>query len=401
MTHPSAATLDISAKGMGDEVSRDRWVSLTKAPHFLRDPLKSIAWLAQGLVGTLFGIILLAAMAAVPLLNVLAYGYLLEIVGRVARTGRFRSACYLTPLTSRLAGIVIVVSLLVFPLRFLTGIARDASLVAPGGVAAWAWAAGTILGGLLAGGLLLLMIGRGGSGWWFFRPLNNFRWIRTRLGEGRYWQDADRAIDEVWAALRPWHHFRLGLIGMVGVYLWLALPTFLFAQAAENTGRLQTLLLILGGSALILVLGWLPFLQAHFCETGRWRAFLEWRVVRERFRRSPFCWTLSATLLFALSTLVLLYVALVKYKLPPHDALWDVMIVFLVTVAPAKILVAWAWHRSEGKPEPWRTWQWLNRFLLATALGYYIYFLFLARTGGQLGEKAIWQHHALILPFPF
>jgi len=66
MTHPSAATLDISAKGMGDEVSRDRWVSLTKAPHFLRDPLKSIAWLAQGLVGTLFGIILLAAMAAVP-----------------------------------------------------------------------------------------------------------------------------------------------------------------------------------------------------------------------------------------------------------------------------------------------------------------------------------------------
>jgi hypothetical protein len=35
------------------------------------------------------------------------------------------------------------------------------------------------------------------------------------------------------------------------------------------------------------------------------------------------------------------------------------------------------------------------------SIGWYVYFLCLAATGGELGQRAVWQFHAMLLPLPF
>lgn len=382
-------------------MTRKDFQQLPAPPHFPRNPLLALLWLARGAGGLIFGTALLAVMAATPGLNLLAMGYLLEIQGRVARTGKFRAAFYLLPAAARIGGVLVLSALFLLPVRWLAGMARDTWLLAPGGGAAWAWIAALVLAGIVVSGHLLLAIGRGGAWWWFVRPLSNLKWTVTRLRAGFYWRDADQALREFLAALRPARHLWLGVIGYAGVYLWVSLPTWLFSLGPDLDGKLRVICLLVASAALIVILGWAPFLLTNFAATRRWRSILDLRAVRARFRRSPFCWTLAAVLLFGLSVLPMLYEALVKNPLPPHPARWDIMAVFLVTVLPGKVLVAWAWARSANRPEPWRIWQWFNRLLLAVALGYYVYFLFLAWTGGELGRSALWRHHALLQPFPF
>ena len=69
--------------------------------------MRGIAWLVRTLWGIVSLIVLLAFIAAIPIVNFLALGYLLEVEGRVARSGRLRDAFPLLPLAPRLGSLVL------------------------------------------------------------------------------------------------------------------------------------------------------------------------------------------------------------------------------------------------------------------------------------------------------
>ena len=203
----------------------------------------------------------------------------------------------------------------------------------------------------------------------------------------------------------------LGLIAYFAAYFWLAIPALLFTALDDVTSRWQVLAFLLGSVALTAMLLWLPLLLAHVAAERRWRSIFEFRTVRTLAGRIPFRWALTSAILFGCSALLLLYEALFKIRIPHHDAKWDLMVVFIVTVVPARVLVGWAYHRAaqqsataelaESPTWLWRIWQWGNGAALCAGVGFYVYFLNLASTGGELGKAAIWQFPALLVPLPF
>ncbi len=186
--------------------------------------------------------------------------------------------------------------------------------------------------------------------------------------------------------------FRLGLLGYGATYLWLLLPTLLFTMVDDTTVRWQLFGFGVGCVTLTLTLLWLPMLLVHVAAENRFAAILELPTVLRLAGNVPFRWAIATAILLACSTLPLLYEALVKNQLPPHQVRWDLMAVFLVTVVPARILLGWVYHRSTQRGRvttswAWRFWQGINGAMLSVAVGYYVYFLYLAETGGELGQR--------------
>ncbi|MBC8353652.1 MAG: hypothetical protein H8E66_16765 [Planctomycetes bacterium] len=387
-------------------VSQQHFQEFPCIPSVRFHPLRAAGWLVQASFGLLFLVGLLALAASIPIVNLFALGYLMEAQGRVARTGKFRSAFYLLPAAQRLGGILLAVWLWLLPVQFLASAARDSWLLAPSGTAAWLWTSLLVVVSSLIAVHLLLAIGCGGSLWRFVRPINNARQLLARLRGGEYWRDANHTIGEFIASFRLLHLFRLGLLGYAAAYVWLAIPTVLFTMLDDTTSRLQILGFLVGCIALTLTLLWLPLLLAHVSAEARWGAVFEIATVRKLIGQSPFCWAIGTAVLLACSAVPLLYTALFKIRIPPHEARWDLMVVFLVTVVPARVLIGWVYHRATHRTRsapswPWRIWQWTNGVALCAGVGFYVYFLNLAATGGELGERSIWQFHALLLPLPF
>src|SRR5439155_12024985 len=75
----------------------------------------------------------LAVLAALPVLQFLSLGYLLEAGGRVARSGRFRDGFIGIYRAALLGAIVLGCWLLLLPARLLSGFAHAAHVIDPGG----------------------------------------------------------------------------------------------------------------------------------------------------------------------------------------------------------------------------------------------------------------------------
>jgi hypothetical protein len=373
----------------------------------LRDhPLRAAAWGLRASADGVALVVLLALTASIPVVNLLALGYLLEVQARVARSGKFRSAFYLLPAAGRLGGIVLGITLWLLPIRLLATAARDSWLLSPGSPAAWLWAAALLVASLLITSHLLLAIGCGGQWWRFLRPVNNARRFRADWHRGEYWRGAHQAIYALLAALRLPHLLWLGLLGFAATYLWLAVPTYLLTSLDDVTSRLQVGCSVVGGVLMTVTLMGMPFLLVHVASEGRPKAIFAATTVLELAGRTPLRWALATAVLLACSMLPLLYSAVFKNQIPPHTARWDLMLVFLLVVAPARVLVGWAYHRAmqttcSAASWPKRIWQLANVTALAIGIGWYVYFLYLAQTGGEIGQRALWQFEALLLPWPF
>jgi hypothetical protein len=372
-------------------------IDAAKAPHPLRRPFRFIGWSIQMLFGIAALIALLAIVAAVPILNFLALGYLLEVEGRVARTGKLRDAFPLLHLAPRFGAISLGLWLWLWPLRFLAGVAADARLIDPGSPSDRNLHRFLFVLATLVAVHLCLALARGGRLSCFFRPIKNFRWTWTQLQQGGYWQQAELGIRDFWAELRVKHHFWLGFRGFVGGFAWLFLPTALFAAANKTEGG-SLVVTLFGGFLLIFVLSWVPFLQARFAAENRLGAMRELRTVRQLYRNAPLCWLLGVVVTFALS--LPLYLATVA--LPPSDAMWLVTVIFLVSIYPARVLVGWAYYQAASRQRPaWYGWRWASTSLMMPLLGFYVFLLFFTQFIGQHGKAVLFEHHALLLPIPF
>ncbi|MDX1965647.1 MAG: hypothetical protein SFV23_00625 [Planctomycetaceae bacterium] len=372
--------------------------SLPPFPHPLRKPFSAVGWIVSLLFGMVSLVVLLAVIAAIPVVNLLALGFLLEAQGRVARTGKLRYAFPLLPLAPRLGTIVVGVWVWLFLVRIVADAAGDAATIAPGSAVAGGWRAALILISAGVAVHLVLALARGGSLWCFLRPIKNFRWLRQQFREGDYLGTANAAIRDFIVAMRLPHHFRLGLLGFIGTFLWLFLPTALFAALQDVTKPGQVLLTLFGGAVLIPVLAWTPFLQAHFAAENRLSAFRELGTIRRLFQRAPLCWFLAVVLLYALALPLYLF----KIAAPPQDAMWFVTLIFVATIYPAKILIGWAYAKARQREQPtWFFFRWPARLLLLPLLAVYLFLVFFTPAIGAAGRRVLFEHHALLLPTPF
>jgi hypothetical protein len=372
--------------------------SLPPFPHPLRHPIRAFNWIVELLFGLASLFFMLAVLAAIPLLNFLALGYLLEAEGRVARTGKLRYAFPLLPLAPRLGSIALGVWLWMWPIRWITDAAADAQLIAPGTPVALGW---TIAKSWLAAGIavhLILALARGGGFWCFFRPLKNIIWLWSQWHAGTYFATASAAVKEFIAALKLRHHAWLGIRGFAGALAWLFFPTAFFAAMRTTQEPVQIIVTLFGGALLLLVLSWTPFLQAHFAAENRFSAFRELGRVRELFRRAPFLFFLSIVVLYALA--LPLYLA--KVAVPPRDAMWMVTPIFIATIYPSRILIGWSYARAARRERrSWLIWRWPLWAALMPLLAFFIFLLFFTPAIGAYGRRVLFEHHALLLPSPF
>jgi len=346
-------------------------------------------------IGWLFGagslIVGLSVLAAAPLLQFLSLGYLLEAAGRIGRSGRLRDGFIGVRQGAWIGGMALGAWLVCVPWRYVSVLVADAELIDPSSPQ-------TLFGQRLLVVLtvatplqIALALSRGGRLRHFFAPLNLI-WFVRRLRQGGYFGETRTRCVAFVRSLRLRHYFSLGFRGYVGAFLWLFIPSTLYAIGRDNG------LAILGGLALAVVVLYVPFLQVHFASQNRLGAMREVRAVRERFRRAPFAFLIA----FVFTSLLVLPLYLLKIEVVPRDALWLPSLVFVVTIFPLKVMTGWAYGRAERRP---RNAHFLTRLvcrvlMLPVAL-FYAFFVFFTQYTGWHGVRALYEHHAFLLPVPF
>lgn len=150
-------------------------------PNPLKQPARCVFWLGKSLFCIAVMIGLLAIVAAIPIASVFVLGYLLEVEGRIARSGRLRDGFPLLSLTPRIGSIIVGVAIWLMPLFFFAGMAADAALIDPNGASAGKWQTAKLFFGVLIAIHLCLALARGGSFGCFFRPIKNLRWFLAEL----------------------------------------------------------------------------------------------------------------------------------------------------------------------------------------------------------------------------
>ncbi len=108
-------------------------------PNPFKRPLRCAGWLLKSAFCIAVLIAALAWVAKRPIASILVLGYLLEVEGRVARSGRLRDGFPLLPLAPRIGSVVVGVGLWLLPLFFMAGMVADASLIDPTGPSAGQW----------------------------------------------------------------------------------------------------------------------------------------------------------------------------------------------------------------------------------------------------------------------
>jgi hypothetical protein len=358
--------------------------------------LRALGSTLEWIFGSLTLIVGLSVLATIPVVQMLSLGYLLEVSGRIARSGRLRAGFVGTRKAARLGRIAVGVFLLMIPLWIASSMRFSARLIDPTSRASRGWDAALMVLSVL---VLLQIVGACLRG----ARIRHFLWPRPilsaqlALSQGAY----ARARDSVWdffIELRLPYYFWLGLRGFLGASLWLVLPISLLAVASRLRPGPGTLVGLLGGALLALVLLHLPFLQARFAQKNRLVAMFELGQLRRRFARAPlaFFFALLCTLALALP----LY--LLKIEIVPREAAWLPSLLFVVSIFPARVLSGWALARSERREAPrhW-FWRWTSRLAMFGVALMYVLLVYFTQYLSWYGVWSLFEQHAFLVPAPF
>ncbi len=362
----------------------------------IRRTFRRTASVLEWLFGAASLIVGLAVLAALPLLQFISLGYLLEAGARVARSGRLRDGFIGVRLAARLGSVVLGSWLLLWPVRFVAGLARAAQVIDPDGEIARRWRGGLIL--LI--GLTALHIGsacaRGGRLRYFVWPFNVF-WLLRRLFRGGYLAEARDEVWDVTMSLRLPYYFWLGLRGFIGAMAWLVVPVSLLALG-RGSAPLAPLVGVLGALMLAMVLLYLPFLQLRLAEVNRLSAVFDLRAVRRDYIRAPWAFCLA----FVVTLLSSLPLYLLKIEMVPRDAAWLPALVFIVFIFPARLMTGWAISRAHRREVP-RHWffRWTGRLPLLPAVAFYVLVVYFTQFTSWNGIWSLYEQHAFTLPVPF
>jgi hypothetical protein len=393
---PGESTGDCNIENTQDAFS---YQQLPPFPHPIWKPHLAAFWLLHLAFGLMSLFAMLAFLAAIPVVNFLALGYLLEAEGRVARTGQLRHAVPLLALAPKLGSIAAGLWFWGWIVRLVADAASDARLIAPGSLTDTAWQIGLLIFSVGVALHLVLAIARGGRLSLFFWPTPlNALWLWKQLEQGPYMETAGIAISEFVSQLRLRHHFWLGLQGFGLAFVWLFFPTALFSALRDTSKPGQVIATLIGGAILLVVLTWVPFLQARFAAENRWQAMFELRAIRELYRKAPLVMFLSVIILYGLSLPLYLF----KVAALPTDVYWLLTPIFIGSIYPAKILIGWTYAQANRtQRRAWRILRWSCTLLTIPLLGFYVFVLFFTPAIGAAGRAVLFQHHGILLPWPF
>ncbi|MGY8767413.1 MAG: hypothetical protein ACKVH8_03120 [Pirellulales bacterium] len=342
-------------------------------------------------------IFILAVLATIPILNMLSLGYLLEVSGRVARTGKFSEGFIGIRTAARIGSLALGTWLMFLPLRFFSGLWTSAYLIDAESTQSRLLWIGLVSATLLVGTHVAWAWFRGGK-------LRHFIWpapvklFRRLFSGGMYTEARDNTLEFI-NKLRVWHYFSLGVRGFFGTFLWLAIPVAWMISARQLSEPGAAVLVSLPGMLLFcIVLLYLPFVQAHFAAENRWGALFEFRKVGKLFAKAPvaFWMALFITLLFALP----LY--LLKIELIDREIAWLPSLVFVAFMLPARFLSGWAVARARKRSEPRHfVFRWLARLGNMPVVLLYVFFMYLALYVSWRGAYGLLEQHAFLVPVPF
>jgi hypothetical protein len=384
----------------------------------------------------------LAVLASVPILQLLSLGYLLEVSGRVARTGRLTAGLIGIRKAARIGSLVFGTWLMLLPLQLISDYWYSSYLIDPQSEITRNWRMALLI---LTAMMLLHIIAAWYCGgklrhffWPLLAPFSLLLWVcRLTLAQlatsafrqssaGRVVRDLlqvrplrewfvpamllyglwrggmwSRCRDGVWefvSSLRLPYYFWLGLRGFVGAMAWLLLPVVLFIASTSLPPPAGVLLGLIGALLLFLVALYLPFLQAHFAAENHLRAVFQLGRVRADFRRAPvaFWMALLVTLLFALP----LYVLMIEAT--PREVVFLPSLFFVAFILPARLLTGWAVGRARRRDRPGHfLLRWAARFASLPVAGFYVLVVFFTRYTSWHGVWSLFEQHAFLIPAPF
>ncbi len=337
----------------------------------------------------------LAILSVIPLLNFLSLGYLLHVSGRVATTGRLRDGFVGVRKASVLGSFVAGTWLVLWPVRYVSGMWQDANLIAPDSPVTHHWRLGLIVLTFLTLWHIAWACLRGGKLRHFLwpAPLRFWRWLRS---PDKY-RKANEAVSKHIVGLRLPYYFWLGLRGFFGALAWLIVPVGILLFATTLPPKAGALVSLPGVLLLVLTSMHLPFLQTHFARTGRFSAMFELREIRKLFCRAPIAYwiALFSSLLFALP----LY--LLKIELTPAELAFLPSLVFVIFIFPARLLTGWAMSRSLRHEQPRHpVSRWMARTAILPVALVYAMFVYLMPYLTWNGAKSLLEQHAFLVPAP-
>jgi cytochrome bd-type quinol oxidase subunit 1 len=149
---------------------------------------------------------------------------------------------------------------------------------------------------------------------------------------------------------------------------------------------------------LAVIVPFLPFLQVRYAVEGRVSAMFSRRAIRDRFRRAP--WAFAFSLFVLLAAAIPLY--FLKLEMIPREAAWLPSLVFVIFLAPARLLTGWAYACSGRRDSP-RHWIFrvLGRVAITAAALLYVAVVFGAQYTSWGGAGSLYEQHAFLLPVPF
>lgn len=358
-----------------------------------RRSARGVARVVAGAFGLISLVVGLAVLSSIPILQLLTLGYLLESSGRVARTGRLRDGVFGVGLAGRAGGMALGALVAMVPMWVVGSYARSAAIVDPGGPIERWWRAALVAAWALTTLHLLTAFLRGGRLRHFLWPFGGPWWWRRRLREGGLYATSRDGFWEFLGRFRPAFYFRLGLVGFLGTIAWIGPPSALIAATTRFP-----LLAPLGMLALACVAPVVPFVQTAYASEGRASALFGLRAVRERFRHAP--WAFAFALLVLLTASIPLY--LLKIEMIPREAAWLPGLVFVVFLAPARLLVGWAYARSlrRERRSHW-AFRLLGRLAIVVAALVYVLVVFLSQYISWGGAWSLFEQHAFLTPAPF
>ncbi|MSR79895.1 MAG: hypothetical protein EXS11_04130 [Gemmataceae bacterium] len=351
---------------------------------------------AEWLFGLGALVVILSVLAALPILQFLSLGYMLESAARVARSGKIREGFIGIRTLARFGAAVASSWLMLLPLRYLSDVAFTAQIINPaGGIAARLRFVVLILT-MLVGCQIVFAIARGGRIRHFFWPLN-FLIVYRNIRKGEAFTRSRDATLAFLGSLRLPHYFSLGFRGFIGVFLWLMVPVSLLAFGQAKT-PIAPLFGFLGAFLLAIVVLHLPLLQTQMAVENRFRTIFDWRQARKAYTHAP--WAISFALLVTLAFALPLY--LLKIEVVPQEALWLPTLVFILFIFPARLITGWAVGRSLRRETP-RHWffRWTGRMPLLPAIAIYLLFVFFSQYTSWNGIGSLYEQHAFLLPVPF
>ncbi|MEZ6136904.1 MAG: DUF4013 domain-containing protein [Pirellulaceae bacterium] len=278
-------------------------------------------------------LVLLAVVAAIPILQFASLGYLLNSAANLAHGKPWRQALPGMRLAGRLGVFVLLAALSWLPVFLVRDFSYSAQLLVPDSGTAIAWRVGALVIAAVCMVHIVWAAMRGGR-WYHFLWPAPLRFL-MQIWRPRTWNRASDALYETASAFHFSRLWWLGLRGAGGAFLWTVVPVSLMiiGQRADAGG--MGVFGFLGAVAMTAIMLYLPFLQIQFAKEDRLAAIFDIRSVRRRFHYAP--WAHGITLLLLCLLCIPLY--LLRIEATPAELLWAPSLVFVLFMLPAKLML--------------------------------------------------------------